>query len=313
MSFYQRLTFGQTLVRCDLFEKACDHTYWSNLHPYTNNHFQAGDVVFCKTDEVLRLFEHLRLTRKRIVLVTGESDIPCDFFRQQFLPLNVERWFAANVTHPHPKVTALPLGLGAERDLVTLNLTETTWCQNKNAPRDQWLYINFRPETNPKVRQKIYDTFKLRAQQEKWMTFESPRGHGNNEEFLTQLRRHRFVLAPPGNGIDTHRLWEALALGAYPVALRSALLESFEALPILFVNHYEEVTLDFLKASLEQLEEKRKNYSLLQMSYWEKKIHEAQSDFSNQKMLSWSKWLQESFCYGVGMIQRKIHEHRTKH
>lgn len=300
---------SEDLVRSDLFQKSCDYIYWSNAQPNASTCFQAGDVIFCKIDQVLRFFEQLRLTRKRVVLVTGEGDCPCDAFRQQFLPRNVVRWFATNVTHPHPRVTALPLGLGGIKDAVTLNIDS----QKPDVSRDQWLYINFRPETNRDVRQKIYDSFQVRAQQESWMTFESPNNHGNNEEFLTQLKRHRFVLAPPGNGIDTHRLWEALALGAYPIALRSSVLEPFKALPILFVDHYNEVTLDFLKTNLLQLEEKRNNDEMLRMSHWEQKIKEEQSSFSNQKMLGWGEWLQKSFCYGVGMIQRRINERLTKH
>lgn len=310
--------FSEDLVRCDLFQKKCDHIYWSNAQPSPNTCFQGGDVVFCKIDEVLRFFEILRLTRKYVVLVTGEGDYPCDVFRQQFLPCNVIRWFATNVTDPHPKVTALPLGLGGMQDAVTLNIRDQ-FLKSPDAanscivPRDQWLYINFRPETNPLIRQKIYDSFKTRAKQESWMTFEMPDHCGNNKNFSEQLKRHRFVLTPPGNGIDTHRLWESLALGAYPIALKSSVLEPFEALPILFVDHYDEVTLDFLKTNLFQLEQKRKNYGMLQMNYWEKKIQEAQSGLSNQKKLNWNKWLQESFYYGVSMIKRRIHEHQSKH
>ncbi|MCX6957050.1 MAG: hypothetical protein NT164_00675 [Verrucomicrobiae bacterium] len=292
---------SENFVRSDLFQKNCDYIYWSNAQPKANTHFKAGDIVFCKTDEVLRLFEHLRLTRKRIVLVTGESDIPCNFFRQQFLPCNVVQWFANNVTHPHPRVTALPLGLGGMQDLVTLNIHS----QKSDISREQWLYINFRPETNCGVRQEIYDSFQARAQQEHWMTFESPKDHGNNEEFLAQLRRHRFVLAPPGNGVDTHRLWEALALGAYPIALRSSVLEPFEALPILFVDHYDEITLDFLKKNFLEFQTKEQNLFMLQMDFWVQKIKDAKLSLKGKEKLTWRKRLEESFLYGLSIIKRR--------
>ena len=293
---------SEHLVRYDLFEKICDHTYWSNAQPRANTHFKAGDIIFCKADEVLRLFESLRLTRKRIVLVTGESDVSCDFFRQQFLPLNVMRWFATNVTHFHPRVTALPLGLGGIEDSVTLNIHP----QETHDQKNQWLYVNFRPETNRDVRQEIYEAFQVRARQESWITFESPKNHGNNEEFLAQLKRHRFVLAPPGNGVDTHRLWEALALGAYPIALRSSVLEPFEALPILFVDHYDEVSLDFLKKNLSELKTKQQNLFMLQMDFWFQKINDTKRNLEEKKYLSWKKWIRESCLYGLSMIKRKF-------
>lgn len=172
-------------------------------------------------------------------------------------------------------------------------------------PQTKWLYVNFRPATNKKVRQKIYDLFKERAKKEEWITFDPPSSGGSNEAFLERLTQHKFVLAPPGYGVDTHRLWETLAIGSYPVVLRSVALEPFEALPILFVNDYSEVTLDLLKASLQQLEEKRKNSIMLQMSYWEQKIQMAKQNLDNNKILSWQKWFRESFLYGIEMIQRR--------
>jgi hypothetical protein len=50
--------------------------------------FAGGEVVFCKIDEVLSFFERLRLTRRRVVLVTGQGDFPCDPFRQNFEKFN---------------------------------------------------------------------------------------------------------------------------------------------------------------------------------------------------------------------------------
>ena len=300
---------SQIFVKRDLFQKSCDHIFWSNAQPKANRHFQAGDIVFCKIDEVLRFFEYLRLTRKRIVLVTGEGAYPCDAFRQQFLPCNVERWFATNVTHSHPRITALPLGLGGTADPVTLNLSTKGHDSYSLLPRIKWLYVNFRPQTNRKVRQEIYDLFQKHANDESWITFDPPSPNGNNEAFLNKMTQHRFVLAPPGYGVDTHRLWETLAVGSYPVVLRSTALEPFEALPILFVDHYSEVTLDFLKSNLERLEEKRKSSIMLQMSYWEQKIQAAKLNLKHDKMLSWEKWFRELFFYGVQMIQRRCQQY----
>ena len=39
------------------------------------------------------------------------------------------------------------------------------------------------------------------------------------ERYWKTITDHQFVLAPHGNGQDTHRLWEVLALGAVPVVL----------------------------------------------------------------------------------------------
>ena len=303
---------NHSFVRTDLFKTTCDHIFWSDDDPKENLCFQAGDVVFCKIDHVLKLFEYLRLTRKRIILVTGEGDYPCDSFRQQFLPTNVVRWFATNVIDPHPLVTPIPLGLGDKKGTWTVTFSEDDYLAGATFPKTKWLYVNFRPETNRSIRQKIYDAFKKRAEQETWIIFDPPFQHGDNEVFVKQLKEHRFVLTPPGNGIDTHRLWEALIVGSYPIALRSSVLEAFEELPILFVDDYNEVTLDFLQVNLEQLEKKRANNFMLRINYWEQKIQEAKKILSHEKNTPWSEWIKESFLYGQKMMKRRFLRHVSK-
>lgn len=63
-------------VSSGAFRALCDHVFWCNAAPRENPNFRHGDVVFCKIDEVWRLFRALRRTRRRIVLVTGEGDKP---------------------------------------------------------------------------------------------------------------------------------------------------------------------------------------------------------------------------------------------
>ncbi|MFZ4116159.1 MAG: exostosin domain-containing protein [Chthoniobacterales bacterium] len=291
------------IVRGDLFQEFCDHTFWNNAHPVPNPHFKAGSIVFCKIDAVLSLFEQLRLTRKQIVLVTGEGDFPCDAFRQKFLPKNVLHWFSTNVTHPHPRVSAIPLGLGSPDDPVTLKSSEFLAAQQKATSKDHWLLVAFRPETNRRVRQKIYDYFKQRSEHESWITFQPPSVSTSHDFFLTQLTRHHFILCPPGNGVDTHRLWETLTAGSYPIVLRSQAMMPFEELPILFVNHIEEITLDFLQQNLQQLEEKKKNLSMLTMPFWEQKIQSAKSELAGQELMPWRDWLEESIRYVWSMFR----------
>jgi hypothetical protein len=51
-----------------------------------------------------------------------------------------------------------------------------------------------------------------------------------------------FVLSPPGHGLDCHRTWEAIYLGAVPVVKKNALARSlYSQLPIFAVESWEEV------------------------------------------------------------------------
>ncbi len=49
----------------------------------------------------------------------------------------------------------------------------------------------------------------------------------------------KFVLSPPGNGVDCHRSWEAMYLGAVPIVLRKFWPFEHLKLPVLIVDDWE--------------------------------------------------------------------------
>jgi hypothetical protein len=239
-------------------------------------------------------------------LVTGEGDYPCDDFRQLFLPANVTHWFATNVTHHHPKVTAIPLGLGSSKDPVTLSVDQIGFGRNQLLPREKWLYVNFRTQTNPSVRQPVYDHFARFSESHSWVTMEKCEPSGGNDEFLQNLLTHRFVLCPPGNGVDTHRMWESLAAGAIPVVLRSQAMEPFKELPILFVDRYEEVTLGMLEDAVRRISPATLDEPMIQSAFWINKIKEESLALKGRENMAWVKWIIESMKYAKGMAWRKL-------
>ena len=66
--------------------------------------------------------------------------------------------------------------------------------------------------------------------------------------YMRKLSNCKFVISPPGNGWSNHREWEALNLGAVPVVLSHAGVNPvYGALPVLIVESYEQVTVQFLE------------------------------------------------------------------
>ena len=64
-------------------------------------------------------------------------------------------------------------------------------------------------------RKKALNAIKLNAGSDKsWYTLSTSMSH---EEWLDAIPAHRFVLAPFGHGLDTHRLSEILLMGGIPV------------------------------------------------------------------------------------------------
>jgi len=72
------------------------------------------------------------------------------------------------------------------------------------------------------------------------------------KSYLMQMAKHQFCLCPRGNGIDTHRFWEAQYLNTIPVLLRSDWTPAYSNLPILLVDSWESLAqIDLEKAYIQ--------------------------------------------------------------
>ena len=86
------------------------------------------------------------------------------------------------------------------------------------------------------------------------------------EEYKNNLVSSSFVLCPEGNGIDTHRVWEALYSGSIPVVKNRTAFKSFDKLPILFVDSFYDVTAETLSNYLNNL--KSYDFKKIDFNYW---------------------------------------------
>ena len=78
-------------------------------------------------------------------------------------------------------------------------------------------------------------------------------------DFLSKLKRCKFMLCPRGCAIDCHRNWEVLYMRKVPVMKRYPYLEVlFKDYPVLFVDSYSEITEELLIAN-DDLYQKSKN------------------------------------------------------
>ena len=85
-----------------------------------------------------------------------------------------------------------------------------------------------------------------------------------------------FVICPEGNGIDTHRVWEALYLRSIPIIQKNQISNFLikANLPIMILNNWSDLSklneIDLLKI----YRSKKKLFSnkYLFQNYWKKKI-----------------------------------------
>lgn len=94
------------------------------------------------------------------------------------------------------------------------------------------------------------------------------------KNFAEVMRQYEYVAAVRGNGVDTHRFWEALYRGSTPVVQRDAWSESLLNLGLPF-EFIEEWTPEALRQIIEHGPSKRfnsKDINSLWMPYWKNLI-----------------------------------------
>jgi hypothetical protein len=256
------------------FAAICDDVFWSSAR--TDNPGRVGSrgcrLVFSHADQVFLLFRRLRCLPGRYVVVTHQSDHSIDDAHFLARPWNVCEWFGANRICTLPGCHGLPLGLADSGCRVTTPIRQLEEVA-RAGHRTHWLLVNHRVKTNPAVREPLYAQFRTPMWRD-WATVQEP--GSDNRDYLAGLGSHRFVLCPPGNGMDTHRMWEALYAGCFPVVLRSPVTEAVcPGLPALIIEAFSQLTPRALEAFETGWRDRSWDLSPLRVSHWEARMREA--------------------------------------
>jgi len=201
-----------------------------------------------------------------------------------------------NLPFHHPKLSALPICLNHNRQYKAL----TGWLAQNPLPdtgpdtdiAKQWLCINHSPHTNPvrsQIQQKAIAEWSAFCRIIDFIpptkTYDIP-SHIEGKIRITETdprcydewRKYRFVVSPPGAGVDCHRTWEALAVGCIPVVLSSNLNELYADLPILVVDSWNQINAEYLAEQYAIIEQRRRegtyHYEKLTLEYWTARIQD---------------------------------------
>lgn len=251
----------------DTFRSFVDHVFDETCLSFDPIKVGQGDVIFVKTDwEYLEEFfenYHPKINCEYI-LVTHNSDhsAPGPFFNYLDDP-KLLAWFGQNVEgFSHPKLYPIPIGL-ANRCWSHGNpdLFKTMLPLSQKSQRSILCYLNFQPATYPTERGYVWDLFANQP----WCQVDSFK---ELSQYLLDLTKAKFVISPRGNGLDCHRTWEALLMGAIPVVRRSSLDSMYEDLPVLIVEDWTVITEDYLNEQYQLLKSKKNCPEKLFINYW---------------------------------------------
>ena len=233
---------------------------------YKLNEFEIkeNDIIFCNLYMIDSLFRLLKneTSLKNIKLITGQSDKGIGKKLFMTKPACISEWYSTNVNYSNKKLIPIPLGVANDhpKNLQFKNFVK----ENIEHDKTELAYMNFEKNTNFYKRNKIIR--KLRVKD--WVYTEDTLL--SLDDYLLKLKSFMFIISPPGNGIDTHRVWETIYAGSYPVVEKSLCMNSFNEYPIIFVDNLSKITLDQIKSLKNNLN--KFDSEILKVNYWMKKI-----------------------------------------
>lgn len=226
------------------------------------------EIIFTNTHLLSKLSKQLNSIKYPFILITHLSDHQVD---EKFLSIvnnkKLIHWYAQNCLLKHKKISNFPIGL------------EDRWRHNNGIIQD---FIKLRKKKVNKISRILYgfsvnNNIMVRkpAQQTLGKLSITDYYYETSRVYRKKLINYMFVACPEGNGIDTHRFWEALYLNVIPVITNKNFYSQFENLPILAINKWADLgsySEDDLNSFYQKNQHKFKLIKYIWIDYWKKHI-----------------------------------------
>ena len=213
---------------------------FSNNIIYKGNKFDKNIIlnskIFYVKSDYLNFFEKdiLPHISHGFILISHESDYTVGLHTNIIQNKYLVKWFGENMI-PHHNTCCIPIGL---ENTYSGRSNYDICKKNYNNKKDKLLYFNFSLKTNNErknIEAILLQTGFIKNINKNW------------NDYIEELSTYRFCIAPEGNGIDTHRLWECIYVGCIPIVKKNSILyTNFYDLPILWVDNYNIITEEFL-------------------------------------------------------------------
>lgn len=223
---------------------------------------------------------------KKRTVVIGHSDIPMNCGALMLVKLfSQSRVFCSNLVCPRWVVnllgaSVLPLGLSNPTHETVFHpifgnstqIVEALQTRRKEIPLT--IYANFDPRTSPSHRLRLMEICKNLPHVKMGRLIPTAVGRA---KYLREMSEYRLVVCPQGNGMDTHRFWEALYVGAVPLVLADsyqAKMATTFGLPHVPLNTWDELSDEstVLELGRAVIENSAYSLKLARGSYWMQQV-----------------------------------------
>ena len=252
----------------DFFADFCDVSIYEPLFRFgtpTRKEVQTARSIFCPSHKWELFVEEYGENLSARVLILGNSDRDFDGPLKN-LPSNFKTVYRQNSTFNNDTYKLLPIGL----ENIRLGQNGRKFLFDNRfitTPKMGQLLVGpFRP-THPDR------TFLISLETNSDDPWEVLHGRINPRKFSEISSRYRTIAAPRGNGLDTHRFWEALYRGSYPVVVKSDWSDSLESVgvPLITIKEWNREELHRVtELKLSGFDPRKISY--LWTDYWMKEI-----------------------------------------
>ena len=233
-----------------IIEETSHKDYKTVLYKKNKFTLKENDVIYCNNELIEDLFSVIKDNKniKNLFLITGQSDRKITKKIFALKPDSILKWYAINVDHTDKNLIPIPLGIAdsfAKKNLSVNDIFENIDLKYGN--KEKGVYLNFRLNTNFFHRKKLYKIFRNKE----WAKLQET--DISNIDYLNSIKKYNFTLCPWGNGIDTHRLWEAIYNGSVPITIKHETFSNLVGLPILQINSYKQLNEEYLNNGLKEI------------------------------------------------------------
>ena len=242
---------GPPFISGGVFQSLCDYSIDDRytVIPY-DDELKKGDRVFMKVNDIPTFLQSPPSVP--VTVVISNSDETFDDTLMMKLKPYVTAVYAINCSAKGAK--QIPIGFRDDQYTPHKDLVDILNDINISGEKDILCLLNFLIATNPTERQRVNDIFSTKdwAQIDheykntaavKSLDFKNQDTIQKRVDWYKTLKRTKFVICPPGVGVDTHRVYETLFFGGIPVIKTSFLDPMYEKLGgCWIVNDWADVT-----------------------------------------------------------------------
>lgn len=243
-------------------KNSCNNIIYNN-EPINNvslSIINKSYTFFVKTDHLnFFIICVLPLIHKKFVLITHNSDLPSGNKSAIYNNEYLVKWYGQNMIPNYHinKLIGIPIGLENSQ----WKGSDYNICKKyKHNIKENLLYFNFSLNTNKErgnIENVLLKNGFVKNNKKDW------------ENYIKELSTYKFAISPEGNGVDCHRVWECLYVGCIPVVKKNIIMfDFFKDLPILWVENFNCITIDFLIEQYNIIQQQYYNVEKMTMKYW---------------------------------------------